>query len=65
MNTSPNRKRRQPGLRPKSPAAAGRSAERRIPELYQVIVECRDEADQRAVYQRLTAENRTCRLMIL
>jgi hypothetical protein len=48
----------QPHTKPPCP-------EPRIPELYHVVVECIDEADQRVVYDRLTAENRTCRLIIL
>lgn len=39
--------------------------EPKIPELYQVVVQCKDETDQRKLYERLTAENRTCRLIIL
>lgn len=39
--------------------------EPKIPELYQVVVQCNDENDQRKLYERLTAENRTCRLIIL
>lgn len=34
-------------------------------ELFQVVVECRDEADQRAVFERLTAEGRKCKLLTL
>lgn len=36
-----------------------------IPQTYQVVVECRDEAEQRAVYERMTAEGLKCRLMNL
>jgi len=36
-----------------------------IPESYQVVVTCDDEAQQREVYERLTAEGRTCRLLML
>ncbi len=36
-----------------------------IPEVYRVVVECRDEEDQRAVYERLTAEGLKCRLSML
>ena len=42
-----------------------RKPEPKIPELYQVVVQCNDENDQRRLYERLTAENRTCRLIIL
>ena len=36
-----------------------------IAEAYQVIVECRDEDEQREVYERLTSEGFSCRLTIL
>ncbi len=37
----------------------------RVPEIYQVVVECLDEDEQRDVYERLKAEGRKCRLMNL
>ena len=36
-----------------------------IPESYQVLVECRDEADQRTVYERLTGEGYACRVLTI
>jgi len=36
-----------------------------IPESFQVVVECRDEAEQQAVYERLTAEGYACKLLML
>ncbi len=36
-----------------------------IPALFQVVVQCRDEAEQREVYERMTAEGRKCRLLML
>jgi hypothetical protein len=36
-----------------------------IPEMYQVVVECRDETEQQAVYERLAAEGYTCKLLML
>jgi ParB-like chromosome segregation protein Spo0J len=36
-----------------------------ISESFQVVVECRDEAEQQAVYERLTAEGLDCKLLIL
>jgi len=36
-----------------------------IPEAFQVVVECRDEAEQRALFERLTAEGLTCKLLTL
>ena len=46
-------------------SAIRKKPEPKIPELYQVVVQCSNEADQRKLYERLTAENRTCRLIIL
>ena len=40
-------------------------AEATIPRLFQVIVECRDEAEQQSVYERLVAEDLKCRLLTL
>jgi hypothetical protein len=34
-----------------------------IPEAFQILVECRDEAQQQAVFQRLTGDGLKCRLM--
>jgi len=36
-----------------------------IPEAFQVVVECRDEAQQRSLFERLTAEGLKCRLLTL
>jgi ParB-like chromosome segregation protein Spo0J len=36
-----------------------------IPAAFQVVVECRDEAQQREAYERLTAEGWKCRLLML
>lgn len=36
-----------------------------IPHTFQVVVECRDEAQQRAVFERLTAEGLKCKLLNL
>jgi hypothetical protein len=32
-----------------------------IPEVFQLVIECRDEADQRGLYERLTAEGYSCK----
>ena len=37
----------------------------RLDDLFQIIVDCRDEADQRTLYERLTADGRKCRLVML
>lgn len=36
-----------------------------IPESYQVVIECKDEAEQRVLYERFTAEGLACRLLTL
>ncbi|HEV2972484.1 MAG TPA: ParB N-terminal domain-containing protein [Pirellulales bacterium] len=36
-----------------------------IPRLFQIVVECRDEEEQQAVYKRLTREEFKCRLITL
>lgn len=34
-------------------------------DLYQVVVTCRDEAEQRRVFERLHAEGYECRLLVI
>ena len=36
-----------------------------VPEAFQVVVECRDEAEQRTVYERLSREGYKCKLLTL
>ncbi len=36
-----------------------------VPESYQVVVECRDETDQRDVFERMRAEGYRCRVLTL
>jgi ParB-like chromosome segregation protein Spo0J len=36
-----------------------------IPESFQVVVQCRDEAEQKTLYDRFTAEGLSCRLLTL
>lgn len=36
-----------------------------LDDLFQVVVECRDEAQQRTVYERLTSEGFRCRVLTL
>ena len=40
-------------------------ADRPIPELFQIVVECDSEESQRALYERLVSENYKCRLLNL
>jgi ParB-like chromosome segregation protein Spo0J len=43
----------------------GPSREAPVPEVFQVVVECRDEAEQQAVFNRLSAEGYRCKLLII
>ena len=57
-------------LRPQEPiptddSAQGPPPEIQVPEAYQVVIECRDEAEQKSVYGRMTAEGFPCRLLML
>jgi hypothetical protein len=36
-----------------------------LPEAFQVVVQCRDEAEQQAVFERLTGEGYACKLLVL
>jgi ParB-like chromosome segregation protein Spo0J len=45
--------------------SAGRSPEVIVPESYQVVVECRDEADQQSVFEQMRAEGYRCRVLTL
>ncbi len=54
-----------PDAAPDHTAGDDEPAEVAIPEVYQVVVECRNEDEQRAVYERLSAEGLTCRLLML
>ncbi len=40
-------------------------SETSIPHLFQIVVECRDEAEQQSVYERLIEDGLKCRLMML
>ncbi|HVC98674.1 MAG TPA: hypothetical protein VND64_33725 [Pirellulales bacterium] len=42
-----------------------RKAARELPEMWQVLVQCRDEEQQREVYERMTAEGFKCRVLVL
>jgi len=45
--------------------AAPEAADAIVPECYQVVAECRDEDQQRELYERLTGEGYQCRLLVL
>jgi ParB-like chromosome segregation protein Spo0J len=36
-----------------------------VPEAFQVVVQCRDEADQQSIYERLSGEGYKCKLLTL
>jgi hypothetical protein len=38
---------------------------RQPPDLYQVVIECRDEDEQRELYERLSREGYCVRLLVL
>jgi hypothetical protein len=50
----------------KEKGSASRDQERRrAPELFQVVIECRNEAEQREVFERMRGEGRKVRVMVL
>lgn len=52
--------------RKKSDFSAGEAdAEQPVPESWSVVVECKDEDEQRALYERMKGEGYTCRLLTL
>jgi hypothetical protein len=52
-------------LRQRNEQGAKPGREITIPSTFQVVVTCSSEADQRDLYERLTADGRTCRLIVL
>lgn len=46
-------------------AAARAIKEKSIPKLFQVVVECQDENDQKRVYEQMHNEGRRCRVLTL
>ena len=36
-----------------------------LPESFQLLVDCRDERDQRDLYERLVAEGYSCRVLVI
>lgn len=47
------------------PGAAEPPPEINVPALYQIVVECGNEEEQRRLYERLTAEGHQCRVLTL
>jgi hypothetical protein len=63
---------RQPDEKPMTGSQAAKrrraprvEADRDPIETWLVVVECRDEAEQRTVYECLTADGHRCRVMVL
>jgi hypothetical protein len=54
-----------PGSAGVPPAECNTSPEPIIPESYQVVVECRDEADQQTVFETMRADGYRCRVLTL
>lgn len=48
-----------------SPTRRHRTRRQSPPDVYQVVIDCRDEAEQRAWYDRLRAEGAKLRLQVL
>jgi len=53
--------------KPNAPNERERDERKRrpAPELYEVVIECRDEAEQRELFERFRAEGRKVRLLVL
>jgi hypothetical protein len=45
--------------------AAAKGQRDRVPEIYQVVVECRHEREQQAVFERMRGEGFRCRVLTL
>ena len=43
----------------------GGKGEAGVPEVWQVVVECRDEGEQRELFERMRGEGRRVRLLVL
>ena len=48
-----------------STTLAAKLPEGTVPEIYQVVIECRHEREQRAVFERMRAEGFRCRVLTL
>ncbi|MGA2069437.1 MAG: ParB N-terminal domain-containing protein [Thermoguttaceae bacterium] len=53
------------GTLPPDEPEPGQPREVDVPESFQVVVECQDEAQQQALYERMTTEGFKCRLLTL
>jgi hypothetical protein len=57
--------RRSTNQKHKPPPPEARHAAPNLPENWQVLVQCRNEEQQREVYERMTAEGFKCRVLVL
>jgi hypothetical protein len=48
-----------------STESAAKLPEGTVPEIYQIVIECRHEREQRAVFERMRAEGFQCRVLTL
>jgi hypothetical protein len=46
-------------------SSANKLGARSVPQIYEVVIECRHEREQRAVFERMRGEGYRCRLMTL
>lgn len=46
-------------------SSGARLPERTVPEIYQVVIECRHEREQQEVFERMRAEGYRCRVLTL
>jgi hypothetical protein len=50
---------------PRDPPRRPRSDPKELPDRFQLLIECRDEAQQRRLYEWLVARKYVCRVMVL
>jgi len=49
----------------KRTVSASNQARKTVPRIYEVVVQCRDEREQRVVYERMRVEGFRCRVLTL
>lgn len=63
--TLKTRKKQENDGEPAPPNGNNARRQRRVPERYDILIQCRDEAEQRKLFERLREEGMTLRLLIL
>ena len=53
------------GTNKKSATSVAEPPKETVPEVYQVVIECRHEREQRAVFERMRGEGYRCRVLTL